>query len=144
VVTLKNEFVGTWKLKSYEVRWASGKVTYPFGEKPEGRLTYSENGFVSVNIMATNRRNFEERELKLGTPDEKVAAADTYISYSGRYDLDGDKIKHHVEVCLFPNWVGKDQVRIFDLNGYTLALKTLPDPRDEQGKQGYLIWERVR
>jgi hypothetical protein len=142
-VTLKNEFVGTWKLKSYEVRWVSGKVTYPFGEKPEGRLTYSENGFVSVNIMATNRRNFEERELKLGTPVEKVAAADTYISYSGRYDLDGDKIKHHVEVCLFPNWVGKDQVRIFDLNGDTLALKTIPDPRDEQGRQGYLIWDRI-
>ena len=143
-MTLKNEFVGTWVLKSYEVRWASGKVTYPFGERPEGRLTYSENGFVSVNIMAINRRSFEARELKLGTPEEKVVAADTYISYSGRYDLDGDKIKHHVEVCLFPNWVGKDQVRIFDLRGDTLALKTIPDPRDEQGRQGYLIWKRVK
>jgi hypothetical protein len=144
VVTLKNEFVGTWKLKSYEVRWASDKVTYPFGEKPEGRLTYSENGFVSVNIMATKRRNFEARELKMGTPEEKVAAAETYISYSGRYDIEGDKINHHVEVCLFPNWVGKDQVRIFDLNEDTLALKTIPDPRDEQGRQGYLIWERIK
>ena len=103
----KKAFVGTWKLKSYEVRWASGKVTYPFGGRPEGRLTYSENGFVSVNIMATNRRSFEARELKLGTPEEKVAAAETYISYSGRYNLDGDKIKHHVEVSLFPNWVVK-------------------------------------
>jgi len=107
-------------------------------------LTYTENGFVSVNIMATNRRNFEVRELKLGTPEEKVASADTYISYSGKYNFDGDKIKHHVEVCLFPNWVGKDQVRIFDLNGDTLALKTIPDPRDEQGRQGYLIWERIK
>ena len=106
-------------------------------------MTYTENGFVSVNIMATNRRKFEARELKLGAPEEKVAAAETYISYSGRYDLDGDKIKHHVEVCLFPNWVGKDQVRIFDLRGDTLALRTIPDPRDEQGRQGYLIWKRV-
>ena len=143
-MTSKSEFAGTWRLKSYEVRWANGKVTYPFGERPEGRLTYSENGFVSVNIMATSRRNFEAREMKMGTPEEKVAAAETYISYSGRYDLDGDKIKHHVEVCLFPNWVGKDQVRIFDLNGNTLALKTIPDPRDEQGRQGYLIWKRIK
>jgi len=140
----KDDFLGTWKLMSYEVRWANGKVTYPFGERPEGRLTYTGNGFVSVNIMATNRRNFEARELKLGTPEEKVAAAETYISYSGKYDLDGDKIKHRVEVCLFPNWVGKDQVRIFDLRGDTLALKTIPDPTDEQGRQGYLIWERVK
>jgi hypothetical protein len=143
-VTSKAEFVGTWTLKSYEVRWASGKVTYPFGERPEGRLTYTGNGFVAVNIMASNRRSFEARELKLGTLEEKVAAAETYISYSGRYDLDGDKIRHHVDVCLFPNWVGKDQVRIYDLQGDKLALKTIPDPRDEQGRQGYLIWERVK
>jgi hypothetical protein len=35
-------------------------------------------------------------------------------------------------------------VRIFDLRGDTLALKTIPDPRDEQGRQGYLIWERIK
>lgn len=143
-MTLVKEFVGTWKLKSYEVRWDSGKVSYPFGEKPEGRLTYTEEGFVAVNIMATSRRNFEARELKMGTAEEKVAAAETYISYSGRCGLDGDKIRHHVDVCLFPNWVGKDQVRIYDLQGDTLALKTIPDPRDEQGRQGYLIWERIK
>ena len=143
-MTSKSDFVGTWKLKSYEVRWANGKVTYPFGERPEGRLTYTEDGFIAVNIMAASRRNFEARELKLGTPEEKVAAAETYISYSGRYDLEGDKIRHHVDVCLFPNWVGKDQVRTFDLNGDTLALKTITDQRDEQGRQGYLIWQRVK
>jgi len=142
-VVSKKEFIGTWKLLSYEVRWANGKVTYPFGEKPEGRLTYTENGCVSVNIMAMNRHNFEARELKLGTSEEKAAAADTYISYSGRYSLEGDKIKHFVEVGLFPNWVGKDQIRTFDIRGNKLALKTIPDPRDEQGRQGYLIWERV-
>ncbi len=137
------DFTGTWKLKSYEVRWASGKVSYPFGEKPEGRLTYTENGFVAVNIMATSRSKFEARELKLGTAEEKVAAAETYISYSGRYEFDGDKVLHHVDVCLFPNWVGRDQVRIFDLRGNTLALKTIPDSKDEHGRQGYLIWERI-
>jgi hypothetical protein len=137
------DFAGTWKLKSYEVRWANGKVSYPFGEKPEGRLTYTEDGFVAVNIMATSRRKFEVREMKLWTAEEKAAAAETYISYSGRYEFDGDKVLHHVDVCLFPNWVGKDQVRIFDLDGNTLALKTIPDPKDEHGRQGYLIWERI-
>ena len=140
----KKDFIGTWRLRSYEVRWSSGRVTYPFGEKPEGWLTYTADGFIAVNIMATNRRRFEARELKMGTAEEKVAAAETYISYSGRYDIDGDRIKHHVEVCLFPNWVGQDQVRIYDLQGDKLALKTITDPRDEQGRQGYLIWERVK
>jgi len=140
----KESCLGTWALKSYEVRWASGKVTYPWGEGPQGRLIYSPDGYMSVAMMASNRSKFESRELKLGTAEEKVAAADTYISYSGKYEFDGDRVIHHVEVCLFPNWVGNDQVRIFDLDGDRLALKTIPDPRDEKGRQGYLIWERIR
>ena len=140
----KNDFIGTWQLKSYEVRWAGGKVTYPWGENLEGRLIYSPDGYMSVAMMPANRPKFEARDLKLGTPEEKVAAADTYISYSGKYEFDGDRVIHHVEICLFPNWVGNDQVRIFDLDGDTLTLKTIPDPRDEKGRQGYLIWERIR
>jgi hypothetical protein len=140
----KEAFLGTWALKSYEVRWANGKVTYPWGENPQGRLIYGSDDYMSVAMMTADRPKFESRELKLGTTEEKAAAADTYISYSGQYEFDGDRIKHHVEVCLFPNWVGKDQVRIYELQGDTLALKTIPDPRDEQGRQGYLIWERIK
>ncbi len=138
-----DSFVGTWKLISYEVRAADGKVTYPWGDKPEGRLMYSEDGHVSVAMMAPDRPLFEARELKLGTAEEKVAAVDKYISYAGRYEVQGDKVVHHVEVCLFPNWVGKDQKRNFQFEGNRLYLNTDPDPRDEKQKMGYLIWERV-
>ena len=138
-----DSFVGTWKLVSYEVRSADGKVIYPWGKKPEGRLMYASDGHVSVARMAPDRPKFEARELKFGTPEEKVAAVDKYISYAGRYEVQGDKVVHHVEVCLFPNWVGKDQKRNFRFDGNRLYLSTDPDPRDEKHKTGYLIWERV-
>ncbi|MFA5368326.1 MAG: lipocalin-like domain-containing protein [Dehalococcoidia bacterium] len=141
---LKKEFIGTWKLKSYEVRWASGKVTHTFGENPQGLLIYTENGYMAANMMSANRANFEARDIRLGTTEEKAHAAETYVSYSGRYEFEEDKVKHIVEVCLFPNWVGRELVRIYDLQGDTLVLKTIPDPKDEQGRQGYLIWERVK
>jgi hypothetical protein len=140
---VNDSFVGTWKLISYEVRSADGKVIYPWGEKPEGRLMYADDGHVSVAMMAPGRPKFEARELKLGTAEEKVAAVDKYISYAGRYEVQGDKVVHHVEVCLFPNWVGKDQKRNFRFEGRRLYLSTDPDPRDEKQKTGYLIWERV-
>jgi hypothetical protein len=138
-----NVFVGTWKLISYEVRAADGKVTHPWGEHPEGRLMYSDDGHVSVAMMAPDRPEIAARELKFGTQEEKVAAVDKYISYAGRYEVRGDKVVHHVEVCLFPNWVGKDQKRNFKFEGNRLFLSTDPDPRDEKRKTGYLIWERL-
>lgn len=139
----ENLFVGTWKLISYEVRAADEKVTHPWGEHPEGRLMYSGDGHVSVAMMAPDRPRFESRELKFGTPEEKIAAVDRYISYAGRYEIQGNKVVHHVEVCLFPNWVGRDQKRNFKFEGNRLYLSTDPDPRDGKRKTGYLIWERL-
>jgi hypothetical protein len=139
-----NPFAGTWKLVSYEVRRADGKVTYPWGDSPQGRLMYSEDDYVSVAMMGSDRTRFAARELKLGTPQEKVAAVDSYISYAGRYEVvGGNKVVHHVEVSLFPNWVGRDQVRSFKFDGNRLMLTTEPDPNDEKRKTGHLIWERL-
>jgi len=140
----RNPFAGTWKLVSYEVSRADGKVTYPWGDSPQGRLMYSEDGYVSVAMMGSDRTRFAARELKLGTPQEKVAAVDSYISYAGRYEVvGGNKVVHRVEVSLFPNWVGKDQVRSFQFDGNRLMLATEPDPSDEKRKTGHLIWERI-
>ena len=138
-----DRFTGTWRLVSYEVRRADGKVTYPWGEHPEGRLMYTGDGRVSVAMMASDRRKFSSREMKQGTQEEKVAAVDSYISYAGIYEVNGNKVIHHVEVSLFPNWVGKGQVRNFQFDGNRLTLSTDPAPGDEKRKTGHLIWERI-
>ena len=41
-----------------------------------------------------------------GTAQEKSAAYDSLLAYGGRYRAEGDTVEHHVEVSLFPNWVG--------------------------------------
>jgi hypothetical protein len=140
---LANPFAGTWKLVSYEVRRADGRVSYPWGEHPEGRLIYTGDGHVSVAMMASDRRKFDAGEMKHGTLEEKAAAIDSYISYSGTYEVGGGKVVHHVEVSLFPNWVCKDQVRNFQFDGDRLMLSTDPAPEDEKRKTGHLIWERI-
>ena len=139
----KAAFIGTWKLKSYEVRKADGTVLYPWGRNPEGRLMYAADGYVSVAMMGPERPSFQARELKQGTDKEKVAAVDSYVSYAGRYEVEDNRVIHHVEVCLFPNWVGKDQVRNFQFDGEKLLLSTMPNPEDKKQRIGYLVWERV-
>lgn len=141
---MKNsEFIGTWKLVSYEVRRADGHVTYPWGNSPQGRLIYTGDGYVSVAMMGSDRKAFASTEIKHGTEEEKVAAVDSYISYSGTYEVKGSKVIHHVEISLFPNWVGKEQVRNFAFDGRRLMLSTDPAKGDEKRKTGHLIWERV-
>lgn len=138
-----NPFVGTWRLVSYEVRRADGRITYPWGRDPVGRLMYSEDGYVSVAMMSANRPHFVAKDVKRGSVEEKAAAVDTYISYCGRYEVQGDAIIHHVEICLFPNWVGADQKRNFEFDGDRLSLSAALPSGDGVQKTAHLIWERI-
>ena len=139
----RNPFSGTWRLLSYEVRSTAGETRYPWGQDPVGFLIYSDDGYVSVAMMGANRPRFEAKDIKKGTDEEKIAAVDTYISYCGRYEVQGDTVIHHVEVCLFPNWVGNDQKRTFKFDGDRLLLSTEPIVAGEMQLTGHLIWERV-
>jgi len=138
-----NLFLGTWRLVSFEVRSAGDKVYYPWGENPAGYIMYNADGYMSVSMMASDRPAFEASDLPKGTEQEKVAAADKYISYAGKYEVRGSKVIHHVDVSLFPNWVGGNQERNFKFEGNRLLLSADPVPDDEKQKAGYLIWEKA-
>jgi hypothetical protein len=139
----KNAFTGTWKLLSYEIL-TEGRVTYPYGKNPVGYIIYAEDGYMSVAFMEPNRNRFAAGSLRAGTKEEKVGALDSYQSYSGRYEIRGDAVVHHVEVSLFPNNRGIDLVRTFKFKGSRLTLT--PPPTIVNGKEqtSQLVWERIK
>jgi hypothetical protein len=139
-----NPLVGTWRLVSFELRSADGKVHYPFGEKVSGHIIYSEDGFMSVTMSAANRPRCAAKDLRLATMEEKSAAINTYVSYSGRYEIQGDRVLHHVEVSLFPNWVGITHERLVELNDGKLSLTMPPISILGVDHTGRMVWERVR
>jgi lipocalin-like protein len=49
-----------------------------------------------------------------------------FVAYAGRYRFHGDRVIHHVELSLFPNWVGSDQQRWLQLAGDRLTLSASP------------------
>ncbi len=138
-----NAFVGSWSLKSFEYKSLDGRVSYPFGVHPHGYITYSQDGFMSVAFMTSGRPNFKSEDLRRSDPDEKIAAFDTYFSYCGRYEILGEKVIHHVEICLYPNWTGKDQERFFRFDGNQLILTTPPILRDGIQQTATLVWEKA-
>lgn len=112
-----NPLVGSWRLVSWENRSADGTVTYPLGRHAVGLIIYTADGYMSVAIMCADRGPFAAGDLLRGTSEEKARAAETYVSYCGRYEFRGDSVIHHVELSLFPNWSGVDQERLVEVTG---------------------------
>lgn len=136
--------VGTWALESLEVVDATGAVDHPFGRTPVGYIMYSPEGYMAVGFMPSGRTPFAAADILGGTSDEKCAAIETYIAYAGRYEVAGDRVRHHIELSLFPNWTGVIQERIVHLDGDTLRISTPPLLIKGKVQTAHLVWRRAR
>lgn len=113
-----NVLIGTWQLVSWEAKGKDGEMHYPFGKNPKGYITYTEQGYMSVTIMKSNRQNLEiltqelmEAKKICLTPWKLITAwryikaifkylqaAANYVSYSGQYEIQGNTVIHHVKL----------------------------------------------
>ncbi len=138
----ENPFIGTWELVSFEMRSANGQVNYPFGRDARGYIIYSHDGYMSVAFMSVGRPKYKSRDLRGSSVEEKVLAVDTYFSYCGKYEVRGETVVHHIEVSLFPNWTGEDQVRFYKFDGDQLILSTPPLLYEGIEQTALLIWQK--
>ena len=139
-----NPLIGTWKLISWENRSVvDGKVSYPFGKDAVGYIMYTQDGYMSVAMMRPNRLKFAAGDLLSSSPEEKAHAAETYMTYCGQYEFHGDTVIHHVDLSLFPNWVGVEQERLVEVRGDRLTLSTRPILLGGMQRTAHLIWERA-
>ena len=136
--------VGTWSLVSYTATNSAGTQTRePLGPNSHGRLIFTENRFMSVHVMCASRPLWTH-DLSLDvSSEEKALAVDTYSSYSGTYEQQGDQVIHHVTLSLFPNRVGIDLVRTVQLDGDVLTVTTPPITAGGDTWIERLIWRRV-
>jgi hypothetical protein len=142
-VHTRDALVGAWRLVSWENHAADGQVTHPMGTDAIGYVIYGADGRFSITISRRDRVGFAAADLLSGTPEEKVRAMEGFVAYAGRYSFLGDHVIHHVEVSLFPNWVGSDQERSVDLDGDRLTLSASPLLLAGKQQVPRLVWERV-
>jgi hypothetical protein len=135
--------VGAWRLIRGEFIDPDGTISTPWGEDAVGSLLYSPDGAMAATIMMTQRREFAVDDMRCGTDSEMAAAFGTYLAYTGTYEIRGDRVIHHIEASLFPNWTGTDQERLIALAGDRLTLTTPPMTFEGSGRMGRLFWERV-
>ena len=141
---MPSDLVGTWRLLSYEARDSEGRVQYPLGERLTGQLIYESGGNMSVQVMTDGRPLFAANDSAHGTDAEVRTAFDGYTAYFGNYTVDAPAltVTHHIRGCSYPNWVGTDQRRHYELNGDRLLLSARI-AFDGQTLDFVLNWQRT-
>ena len=114
------------------------------GERPDGLLIYTATGWMAVHISDAERAPFASPDPLLATPAEQAHAfATSFITYCGRYEVSGERVRHHVEVSVHPNWRGVTFEREFRVDGETLVLRTPPHEIGGRSISSELRWRRV-
>jgi hypothetical protein len=145
IVSLNEEqLLGTWHISAFEARTNDGTTWMPYTNKPQGILNYNPDGTMIVILTNPDRPLFESNDMYKGSNEEIRAAFEGFTAYCGRSVLDPEAgtLTHHLEQCLFPSWIGTQQVRFVSLEKGQLSLSTQPILADGKEWTLYLIWNR--
>ena len=141
-MTAIDDFVGSWRLLSVETRKEDGSLHR--SGKRTGYLIYSVDGYMSVAFMKDGRSNFASGDIRGGTGEEKIEAFNGYVSYSGRFEVEGNSVIHDIEVSLFPNWIGERQERFYKFEENRLTLSTPLQLVGGMKLSSHLVWEKMK
>jgi hypothetical protein len=123
----RRAIVGMWRLAHYVEFRPDGTTNYPFGEDAIGYISYSESGFMSVQMSPRQRA----QTRAVGQLD--------YLAYFGRYELDTERqlVRHFLEGQFFPGRHPEMLERKFRFYDDKLSLR----PCD--GAHWEILWQRT-
>lgn len=133
---------GTWALVSWQQLYDDGRVVEPMGADPAGVISYLD-GRMQCLITRRARRPFATGGQWDASVEERAGAYDACLSYAGAYVVEGDVVSHHVDLALFPNWVGGVQRRTARLDGDLLDLEARLEDGTAQARTARLRWRRL-
>lgn len=143
---LRANLIGAWTLQSYQSSAVDGSdVSYPLGVDARGIIMYTQDGYMSAQLMRSDRTPFDRNDPHLAHDNELAAAAAGYLTYAGPYEVVNEgMIAHHVQLSLLPNWIGGIQYRKARLHDSRLELGP-PEPLLIQGqlRTAKLVWRRA-
>jgi len=120
----KSPLVGTWQVTSAQLLMSDTKeVLRPYGEHPIGYLQYSPGGHM-VTFLSTGTA---KRPAGAYTDADRVDIFEGILAaYAATYRVEGNKVIHHVVASWYPERIGRDQIRFFEVDGNRLTIKTEP------------------
>lgn len=133
---------GQWNLLAWRRLTGDGAVSYPFGEHASGMLVYTATGGMIVQMTAAGRTPLNTNDPIGGEVADRAKAYSGYLAYFGRYEVKGQEVHHIIEGSSYPNWIGAEQARPFELEGDRLVLRTPPVEIDGVTVVNEMSWVR--
>jgi hypothetical protein len=81
-MTLHDDIRGGWELVSYATQDdRGGPVTFPLGPDAVGLIMYTQDGYMSAQLMRPDRPDYDQPDTAGGTDAQHAAAAAGYLAY---------------------------------------------------------------
>ncbi len=137
----KEDLKGRWSICSWVQEYDDGRKIFPMGEAVTGFIQYGQQ-HMSCLIARQDRPPFKTGGQWNAEAQEKAAAYESFLSYSGTYSVDGNQIVHKVAASLFPNWVGGEQRRTARMQDGRLHLEARLEEGTPEARTAVLVWEK--
>jgi hypothetical protein len=143
---VSDALLGAWQLERFVVRVDDGRApVWPLGEEATGLVIYEPSGWMSAVLSRGDRQAASGTSLEAAARASQSARAeafDTYLSYAGRWQLQGDEVHHEVRWALVPGVVGQTLVRRVRWLGPQLQLSYDRPTRSGRTATYSLLWSR--
>jgi len=136
------QFVGTWRLSSWTLRYADG--TSRPDPKTVAYLIYSDVGRMCYVSMNPNRPKWNSEWTP--TAEEAISGVTGLGAYCAAVEVHEKEgfVIHHVDVERAPNVVGRNRKRWFKFDGPNRLTLRVDSPELAPGVvESTLVWERV-
>jgi hypothetical protein len=139
---LASQIVGVWKYTSQHIKEVeTGKIDYPFGQKPTGHIVFTKGGHIVFALAGDNRKTPASPAF---TDAERIALFNTMAGASGTYKVEGSTLTVTYTTSWNQTWTGLTQKRQIEIGGNKLTQTSAP-VKDQRGKNiiFVLTYERV-
>jgi hypothetical protein len=134
---LGSSIVGVWKLTSLTRQdTGSGEAKPFYGERQGGYRIFTKGGHAFVFNVYTPRK-------KPAGPDptdaERAELFKSSSAYTGKYNVDGDKVTIRIDGSWVESWTGTDRVNVVKIAGNKMTMTSLPFRNALDGKEIVLV-----
>lgn len=131
-----SDIIGAWHLVDTYILNPDGTHTLTQGPEPTGIVLYTADGYMNA-ITRWGTREFPASKAN----EDKARMFDTYLSYAGRWTLDGNTVTHHIEHALDPNTHGLERKRDIEYQGDRMVYSGLA--ASDGISKGIVVWQRA-
>jgi hypothetical protein len=141
--SIREYFLGAWKLVSTENKYPDGHTTpYPdLGAEAVGFLIYTPSGHMCAQLMKPGRPRWGNDSTP--TPAEATSALNGFTSYCGTFEIREHEhtMVHHPETAWSPNWLQTTQLRPYHLvSEDRFFFRGENKERQKDGKEISVVW----